>query len=1174
MTFDEPVQIRIPYNDSVDLENRTVRIARYSADGTVDYIAPLFVDEDTKEIVFETEHFTYFEAKTGVKWIDTSDEKFINELNEELGYSYTINEWKPILNIFLNKRRGNESERLYDICLEYLKNLKIVQTIDNSSMEWRGYADAYALLYDNSEIMSGTFKRWDSFSQGLQAGEELLSLGRSTISGGVKSGLKTLAGLPSLDESLADQSADYNTYIFDTADKVLSLFRDIQLGLQVREIFNIKRDVNLGSDYKTIEFITRRLKLSEGITEPYSDGEGTTSIGLKRNLKNGWFDFGDNSEKISQELPPDFFWKRINALYNIYTNFKKTNYDEIVEKEMTSKESLKRMIELAQEQLIIDNEKQRYIDNPIASFSKEIEEPKIINTLVGSTISVAFTIETKGYYEGNFLPRIELKDRKSNALIQTLVLRNFMFTSLGTYQGKFTGFVNINIPKEVGNYEYKIYFEDDKLEHLFDNADSLDINLIVKEDKKQATVTGLSIQGELNSDGDFEVDLKGVFDVGELAHSVEVYLPNRTQYSKHFIIESGEFNTAALENVSVKVIPTQSVLESYYIAITNKTVNIKAKIDRALAGEVDNTLPSVKIIKVNGIAVAEENQNDTQSINVGENITYSIDRANLYYITKAGLSCNVIDDISDVSNYIYTCTYNAANVYNPFVKVVLKNDTKLQMINTPQVFVQEVGNIEPTIELPIDTKVYTAGEHIVLNAEVTDSDGYITSTKWTPYLNNLTIFNSTNAKEAYVVAPTILETEKSYWFKVVTTDNRGAQKINYRIVKVQGDSTKTRELTFVSETLSDNCTSYFNSECGYEITSGDTSLKIWKFQNTGNFDFETLQFVLNDDDSSLIVVGNPKLITASSDLSIDGEIQIATTMNYTDVIDGEYGARWLIQDKYGNRITMPNGNDAQMWFKVKLNRGISDSEINLESLIYGKTFYQNYCGYVNEFTFKTDGTISILNSDGSIESAGSYRIDGDIIYYTKDSQEIGLSIQELTDSYFKLNDASFYFTKSVAQQYPDNSDCGDEVGFDDHNKTTDSLSLNWSGRVVFKDANGIVQPIPLNTVVRITPNEEQINHNWGGVEAAVDSNGNWSIISVFNSENVDISHYTSSNKYQFIVSNSSADEMYRLYSCSDNYLYINRINADDPFVSTATISNFTTTIDISLTGQCLNISEP
>ena len=134
--------------------------------------------------------------------------------------------------------------------------------------------------------------------------------------------------------------------------------------------------------------------------------------------------------------------------------------------------------------------------------------------------------------------------------------------------------------------------------------------------------------------------------------------------------------------------------------------------------------------------------------------------------------------------------------------------------------------------------------------------------------------------------------------------------------------------------------------------------------------------------------------------------------------------------------------------------------------------------------------------------------------------------------------------------------------------------LNWSGTIIFKDGNGNVQPVPSNAIVRITPNEEQIDHSWGGVEAKIDANGHWSVNEVYNNGTTDISHYTDDNKYQFIVTDgSNSHDIYRFYKCTDGYLERNRVSSDEDYVSTATVSDFTTTLTVSTTGECIEKQE-
>lgn len=236
-----------------------------------------------------------------------------------------------------------------------------------------------------------------------------------------------------------------------------------------------------------------------------------------------------------------------------------------------------------------------------------------------------------------------------------------------------------------------------------------------------------------------------------------------------------------------------------------------------------------------------------------------------------------------------------------------------------------------------------------------------------------------------------------------------------------------------------------------------------------------------------------------------------------------------------------------------------DISSDLEVLLTEKTIYGNCGNYIEEITFQTDGKVKIQKESDLFFN--DYVIADNVLITTDEDGDKYHTYKTSTSEYIRFIEpnteiSTFYFNQVDAHNTPVNN-CED----DGH--IADSLSLNWSGKVVVKDSNGDIQPILPNTVVRITPNEEQIIDNWGGVEATVDSNGNWFIDSVSSSLRVDISHYTSSNKYQFIV--SSNGEMYQFYSCGDNYLRDYK-----PVTSRATISDFTTTIELTSSEQCVD----
>jgi len=180
LTFSKPVQIRLPYNPNVNLTGMTVRIARYSADGVVDYIAPLFVDQKTHEVVFETSHFTQFVAETNLWWgyggidLTKNNQPIIKELEAYTGLTYTVQQWVDILNTTLY---GNFT--VYDFVITAMRNDNMRSLIDVGK-----YSDAYYELYGHSSLA------YDSWKSAKSAFEFM-----STLQGGVQSALTLGQGL-------------------------------------------------------------------------------------------------------------------------------------------------------------------------------------------------------------------------------------------------------------------------------------------------------------------------------------------------------------------------------------------------------------------------------------------------------------------------------------------------------------------------------------------------------------------------------------------------------------------------------------------------------------------------------------------------------------------------------------------------------------------------------------------------------------------------------------------------------------------------------------------------------------------------------------------------------------------------------------------------------------------
>ena len=218
LTFDKPIQIRMPYDENVDLTDKTVRIARYSEGGVVDYISPLYIDKEHHEIVFETEHFTEFKAET--EWgilerkldINKDNQPIIKEIEDFTKLSYTVEEWIKLLNISIY-----DKYRVYDYVLTAMKNDKIYTLINDISSKSSKYAFAYYELYGENTHAHTVWNDTKSALTKLEA-----------ISGGIQSAITMIEG-KKLKATLEAYGALTGTNI-PTEWSSVSLYDPIQIG--------------------------------------------------------------------------------------------------------------------------------------------------------------------------------------------------------------------------------------------------------------------------------------------------------------------------------------------------------------------------------------------------------------------------------------------------------------------------------------------------------------------------------------------------------------------------------------------------------------------------------------------------------------------------------------------------------------------------------------------------------------------------------------------------------------------------------------------------------------------------------------------------------------------------------------------------------------------------------
>ena len=174
LKFDKPIVISLPYTGE---PNNSIRIARYS-EGVLDYLTPLFIDTENKNIIFETDHFSMFQADTDV-FGQSADELFIDQINDFLGMEKDIDEWKEILN-----QTVSGDSTVYDLAKFTLDNSKMNSYIVSDS----NYIKALEVLYPNTASYSAEMNRWSDIEGGFKVISLVQNVGgaaQSIMKGGV-----------------------------------------------------------------------------------------------------------------------------------------------------------------------------------------------------------------------------------------------------------------------------------------------------------------------------------------------------------------------------------------------------------------------------------------------------------------------------------------------------------------------------------------------------------------------------------------------------------------------------------------------------------------------------------------------------------------------------------------------------------------------------------------------------------------------------------------------------------------------------------------------------------------------------------------------------------------------------------------------------------------------------
>ncbi|MEA2028774.1 MAG: hypothetical protein U9N49_07340, partial [Campylobacterota bacterium] len=505
LTFDEPIQIRIPYNSNLDINTSNLKIARYSKDGTLDYISPLFIDENLNEVVFETEHFTDFRL---VEWnynplslFEKSNEHVIEDIEKITGLTnYSNDEWVEILNAKL----GSDDSKLsvYDMYLKYKSSSSVSEKI--KSRDYIGaYKDSFPSVESIKEtgeflgeyskfyvLVKNTKELEDDFEDWKGKADDYTTYTKNTVDALLFKkyypATATLFGLIPKENPIGIIT-DYVTYIQDTAFQALEMIDDNFRDIQIEKYFILREKYSR-------EQIEEELEKSFGFTNSlkYFGGDGGYA------MKNGWFDAGNANSSNVNTKPPYFYWHQLEYMFVANQNYKKIADTSKYEPSEYEKEHTDTLINLISDVKISIDNKGEYISinrSTLQSDDLNIELGNSVKIVVkpdiSSSLDYELTLKLKKIRYGNtpddtvetiILERVEKESKKS-----------YEFNVIPDADGKSNYYVETYV-RTVGENQISDY-------DLASNS----ISVNVKKAKREVEIVSMDLQANINEDGSCDV---------------------------------------------------------------------------------------------------------------------------------------------------------------------------------------------------------------------------------------------------------------------------------------------------------------------------------------------------------------------------------------------------------------------------------------------------------------------------------------------------------------------------------------------------------------------------------------------------------------------------------------------------------------------------------------------
>ncbi len=556
LTFDKPVQVRIPYYQDVNLTNQTVRIARYSKSGQIDYLTPLYIDEENHEIVFETDHFTEFKAETSYPKAK-HDEVVITEIEDLTGLSYTVEEWVDILNAKITK---DGDTTVYDLYLSYLNNKKIVELYNDSR-----YEEVNEIFYADDKNIQAVNNIWNDLSDAF----ELINVTVNTydeVSTNLRTILVTKKYFSQIASNIGIPGANpiayvlkYTTHVFSKGLKGLSNLSDSSNSKAYEFFYTARKEV----DFKRILDAIKTSKSNKGavinITEKIFAKDGFLRNGGGAQYSDFNFVFSDIETLLYSA----------NLVHELIENFQALRNEEHVETFKNIIQEHKKLIQL-----------EKAKKNKTASFNLKIQN---VDYKEDEVITVKYSMNLKGYDSD-----LSLNIKTISFADDVLIDKQSTNCEIDYYHDRINrtckGSIEIDTKLLKGNYSVLLqaYYKGIIYDTYLDTQFHLSLRKILP--KKQANITGISFKSYgISQSGNFVAKFTPTFETYETPPCDVSFDFNGKKYRGFFTIKKADFTNASLSSLKISVKPKDLTLKAYDINTPSAfSFNLSSKILKAI----------------------------------------------------------------------------------------------------------------------------------------------------------------------------------------------------------------------------------------------------------------------------------------------------------------------------------------------------------------------------------------------------------------------------------------------------------------------------------------------------------------------------------------------------------------------------------------------------------------